>query len=120
MSIGVSTKQQVRPRQTSWDTIHETVPCTAETIIVDVSQLIYHIEWPHGGSPSDIIASIKSRLSQPPTFASLSHHILRAHLQVMLWKAVDHQAPPSESTNKLTLGGKFKMESLFQQLIRVT
>ena len=95
----VSAKQQVRPCQTSWDTIHETVPCTAETIIVDVSQLFYHIVWPHGGSPSDIIASIKSRLSQPPTFASLSHHILRAHLQVMLWKAVDHQAPPSESTN---------------------
>ena len=79
--------------------IHETVPCTAETIIVDVSQLFYHIVWPHGGSPSDIIASIKSCLCQPPTFASLSHHILRAHLQVMLWKAVDHQAPPCESTN---------------------
>ena len=54
----VSAKQQVRPCQASWDTIHETVLCTAETIIVDVSQLFYHIVWPHGGSPSDIIASI--------------------------------------------------------------
>ena len=67
MSIVVSAKQQVRPCQTSW--IHETVPCTAETIIVDVSQLFYHIVWPHGGSPSDIIASVKSRLSQSPTFS---------------------------------------------------
>ena len=50
----VSAKQQVRPCQTSRDTIHKTVPCTAETIIVDVSQLFYHIVWPHGGSPSSI------------------------------------------------------------------
>ena len=25
--------------------------------IVDVSQLVYHMVWPHGGSPSNLIAS---------------------------------------------------------------
>ena len=35
----------------------------ADTIIVDVSQLFYHIRWPYGGSPSDLIASIEERLS---------------------------------------------------------
>ena len=30
--------------------------------LVDVSQLFYHIVWPHGGSPSDLIASIQGRL----------------------------------------------------------
>ena len=50
----------------------------------------------------NLLAMKKNRpeiMALPPTFANLSHDILRAHLQVMLWKAVDHQAPPSESTN---------------------
>ena len=34
----------------------------------------------------------------PPTSMNLLQHVLRAHLQVMLWKAADHQAPPDEST----------------------
>ncbi len=37
----------------------ETLSTTADTIIVDVSQLFYHIVWPHGGSPSDLILSIQ-------------------------------------------------------------
>ena len=31
----------------------------------------------------------------PPTDANLSYHILRAHHQVMLWKAADQQTPPA-------------------------
>ncbi len=40
----------------------ETSPIAPDILIVDVSQLFYHIVWPHGGSPSDLIASIKSHL----------------------------------------------------------
>ena len=39
---------------------------SADTVIVDVSQLFYHISWPYGGSPSDLIASIEERLSNYP------------------------------------------------------
>ena len=38
-------------------------------------------------------------MALPPTSTNLLHHMLRAHLQVMLWKAADHQAPPDESAN---------------------
>ncbi|MCG7883058.1 MAG: hypothetical protein JAY96_15870 [Candidatus Thiodiazotropha endolucinida] len=38
-------------------------PKSADTLIVDVSQLFYHMVWPHGGNPSDLIASIEERLS---------------------------------------------------------
>ena len=38
-------------------------PKSADTLIVDVSQLFYHMVWPHGGSPSDLIASIEERLN---------------------------------------------------------
>ena len=41
-----------------------TSPKSADTIIVDVSQLFYHIIWPHGGSPSELIASIEELLSK--------------------------------------------------------
>ncbi len=40
----------------------ETSPIAPDILIVDISQLFYHIVWPHGGSPSDLIASIKSHL----------------------------------------------------------
>lgn len=40
----------------------DTEPVAADTLIVDVSQLFYHIVWPHGGCPSDLITSIESRL----------------------------------------------------------
>ena len=39
---------------------------SADTIIVDVSQLFNHISWPYGGSPSDLIVSIEERLSNYP------------------------------------------------------
>lgn len=44
----------------------ETLPIAADIVIIDVSQLFYHIVWPHGGSPSDLIASIRGRLSRYP------------------------------------------------------
>ena len=42
------------------------LPVPADIVIVDVSQLFYHTVWPHGGSPSDLIASIQGRLSHYP------------------------------------------------------
>ena len=44
----------------------EILPVPADIVIVDVSQLFYHIVWPHGGNPSDLIASIQGRLSHYP------------------------------------------------------
>ena len=37
----------------------ETLPIAPEILIVDVSQLFYHMVWPHGGNPSNLIASIQ-------------------------------------------------------------
>ena len=39
--------------------VPEALPTAPDAVIVDVSQLFYHIVWPHGGIPSDLIASIK-------------------------------------------------------------
>ncbi len=36
----------------------EVLPTPADIVIVDVSHLFYRIVWPHGGSPSYLIASI--------------------------------------------------------------
>ena len=44
--------------------VHEIPPTPADIVIVDVSQLFYHIVWPHGGSPTDLMGSIQGRLSQ--------------------------------------------------------
>ena len=33
----------------------------------------------------------------PPTDANMMLHIMRAHLQVMLWKATDQREPPAET-----------------------
>ena len=33
-------------------------------------------------------------------------HLLRAHLQVMLWKVADHQTPPDECSNITNFGRK--------------
>ena len=41
-------------------------PKPADTLIVDVSQLFYHMIWPHGGIPSDLVASIEERLGNYP------------------------------------------------------
>jgi len=43
-------------------------------------------------------------MALPPTTKNLLQHVLRAHLQVMLWKAADHQAPPAESSNITNFG----------------
>ena len=45
----------------------ECTPATADIVIVDVQQLLYRIVWPHGSSPSDVIESIRCRLSGSPT-----------------------------------------------------
>ena len=42
----------------------EILPVPADIVIVDVSQLFYHIVWPHG--PSDLMASIQGHLSHYP------------------------------------------------------
>ncbi len=44
----------------------EVLPTPADIVIVDVSQLFYHIVWPHGGSPADLITSIQGRLGHYP------------------------------------------------------
>ena len=49
--------------------IPEALPTAPDAVIVDVSQLFYHIVWPHGGIPSDLIASIKGCLSRYPNNA---------------------------------------------------
>ena len=41
-------------------------PKSADTIIVDVSQLFYRNICPHGGSPSELVPSTEERLSQYP------------------------------------------------------
>ena len=44
-------------------------PAAADIVIVDVSQLFYHIVssvWPHGGTPSDLVASIQGHSSRYP------------------------------------------------------
>ena len=37
----------------------EVSPAAPDIIIVDVAQLFYHIVWPHGGSFSGLVASIR-------------------------------------------------------------
>ena len=41
-------------------------PYNPDMVIVDVSQLFYHIVWPFGGKPSDLVESIKERLTHYP------------------------------------------------------
>ena len=38
-------------------------------------------------------------MALPPTSQHLMLHLLRAHLQVMLWKVAHHQTPPDECSN---------------------
>jgi hypothetical protein len=47
-------------------------------------------------------------MALPPTFANLLQHVLRAHLQVMLWKAANHHAPPDESIDIINFGWEYK------------
>ena len=54
----------------------------------------------HGDCP---LHPLHQEEEKPQTYGLTSNihhllkHVLRAHLQVMLWKAADHQAPPDES-----------------------
>ena len=47
-------------------------------------------------------------MALPPTSGKLLQHTLRAHLQVMLWKAADQQGPPAQSTNITQFGWEIK------------
>jgi len=46
--------------------VPEISPTAAAIVIVDVSRLFYHIVWPHGGVPSDLILAIQDRMNQYP------------------------------------------------------
>ncbi|KAK2168184.1 hypothetical protein NP493_1242g00001 [Ridgeia piscesae] len=41
---------------------------------------------------------------RPPTDANLQLHVLRAHLQMLLWKAADQRDPPEEARNIANFG----------------
>ena len=41
---------------------------------------------------------------RPPTDANLQLHVLRAHLQMLLWKAADKRDPPEEARNIANFG----------------
>ena len=47
-------------------------------------------------------------MALPPTSPNLRQHALKSHLQVMLWKAADQQAPPAESDNIIHFGWEVK------------
>ena len=36
-------------------------------------------------------------MALPPISANLLHHMLKAHLQIMLWKAADYESTAGES-----------------------
>ena len=44
----------------------------------------------------------------PPTDSNLQLHVLRAHLQMMLWKAVDQRHPPVDSRDIRRFGWDVK------------
>jgi len=44
--------------------VPESSPTAEAIVIVDVSQLFYHIVCPHGGVPSDLILAMQDRMSQ--------------------------------------------------------
>ena len=44
----------------------EMTPDNQDMFIVDVSQLFYHIAWPFGGNPSNLIEPIKDCLNHYP------------------------------------------------------
>ena len=47
----------------------------------------------------------------PPASPNLLLHVLRAHLQTMLWKVADQQSPPDESMYITEFGWKIRMMS---------
>ena len=49
-------------------------------------------------------------MALPPTSENLLQHILRAHLQIMLWKEADCEVPPAETRDITNFGWKFQDE----------
>ena len=49
-------------------------------------------------------------MALPPISANILQHILRAHLQVMLWNAVYCEGPPGESRDITNFGWEFPDE----------
>jgi len=47
-------------------------------------------------------------MALPPTSSNLLQHVLRAHLQIILWKAADQHSPPEESVDITRFGWEFK------------
>ncbi len=47
-------------------------------------------------------------MTLPPTSTNLLLHVLRTHLQVMLWKSANLQAPPDKSANITHFGWEIK------------
>ena len=45
------------------------------------------------------IRNLRPLKKLPPTDANLQLHVLRAHLQMLLWKAADQRDPPEEARN---------------------
>ena len=47
-------------------------------------------------------------MALPPTSSNLLQHAIRAHLQIILWKAADQHSPPEESVDITHFGWEFK------------
>ena len=47
-------------------------------------------------------------MALPPTSSNSWQHVLRAHLQIILWKAADQHSPPEESVDITRFGWEFK------------
>ena len=73
------------------------------------------------GNKSGLMKKSPKIQALPPTSSNLLLHVLRAHLQVMLWKAADQQAPPDVNM-AISLGsdGRSWTVFLFLCLLMVT
>ena len=47
-------------------------------------------------------------MALPPTSAKIMQHMLRAHLQVMLWKAAEWEGPTDEPRDNTNVGWMFR------------
>ena len=57
----------------------EILPVPADIVIVDVSQLFYHIVWSHGGSPSDLISHYPDGTEKVVVFDKYKYISAKAH-----------------------------------------
>ena len=65
-------------------------PTLADIIIIDVPQLFYHIVWPLGGWPSDLIASTQGRLSHYPDGTEKKYQDVSAKDHERMWRTVEN------------------------------